>query len=105
MKIEELKNYNRLIVYDDDNHAMRVFVNGIFITDLGLGMNAALELVSAGQDCPIDKTFTTVDVYYPALCEDFGEEVATNVHDLLAITMKLTPEQEVNIINKNYAKI
>ena len=105
MKIEELKNYNRLIVYDDDSYAMRVFVNGIFITDLNLGASAAFELASAGQDCPTDKIFTTVDVYYPTLCEDFGEEVATNVHDLLAIATKLTPEQEINIINKTYEKI
>ena len=105
MKIEELENYNRLIVYDDENHAMRVFVDGIFITDLGLGADAAFELVSAGQDCSTDKIFTTVDVYYPTLCEDFREEIATNVHDLLAIATKLTPEQEVNIINKTYEKI
>lgn len=105
MKIEELENYNRLIVYDDDNYAMRIFVNGVFITDLGLGAGAALGLVSAGQDCSTDKIFTTVDVYYPTLCEDFGEEIATNVHDLLAIATKLTPEQEINIINKAYEKI
>lgn len=36
MDINNINNYTRIISYNDDNHGIRIYVNGNFIDDMGL---------------------------------------------------------------------
>ena len=48
--LETLDGYTRVIAYDDDNHGVRIFVNGIFIDDMDNRLEAAVHKVEAGQE-------------------------------------------------------
>lgn len=103
MKIEDLENYTRIIAYDDDNHGVRIFVNGIYIDDMDNGLDAAVHILIAGQGTTRANQIVTADVYLPEV-ED-TDEVLDKLHNLLCQARKLTPEQEVAILNKEYDKI
>ena len=103
MKLEELDNYTRIIAYDDDNHGVRIFVNGIYIDDMDNRLDAAVHLVAAGQETTRANQIVTADVYLPDA--EGTDEVLDRVHNLLCQATKLTPEQEVAILNKEYDKI
>lgn len=100
MKIEELYDYNRIIAYDDDNHGVRIFINGIYIDDMDNRLEAAVHIAKAGQDCP-DRVFATADIYLPEIEDDFVEKV----DNLLNFAMKLTPEQEISILNGDFGSL
>lgn len=103
MKLENLKNYTRVIAYDDDNHGVRIFVNGIYIDDMDNRLDAAVHILIAGQDTARANQIITADVYLPDA--EGTDEILDRVHNLLCQAMKLTPEQEVAILNKEYDKI
>ena len=103
MKLEELDNCTRIIAYDDDNHGVRIFVNGIYIDDMDNRLDAAVRLVAAGQETTRANQIVTADVYLPDA--EGTDEVLDRVHNLLCQAMKLTPEQEIAILNKTYEKI
>ena len=103
MKIENLENYTRVIAYDDDNHGVRIFVNGVYIDDMDNRLDAAVHILIAGQDTIRANQIITADVYLPDA--EGIDEVLDRVHNLLCQAMKLTPEQEVAILNKEYDKI
>lgn len=103
MKIEDLENYTRVIAYDDDNHGVRIFVNGIYIDDMDNRLDAAVHILVAGQGTTRTNQIVTADVYLPDV-ED-TDEVLDELHNLLCQAKKLTPEQEVAILNKEYDKI
>ena len=103
MKLEELDNYTRIIAYDDDNHGVRIFVNGIYIDDMDNRLDAAVHLIAAGQETTRANQIVTADVYLPDA--EGTDEVLDRVHNLLCQAMKLTPEQEIAILNKTYEKI
>ena len=103
MKIEDLENYTRVIAYDDDNHGVRIFVNGIYIDDMDNRLDAAVHILIAGQNTTRANQIVTADVY---LADAEGtDELLDRVHNLLCQAMKLTPEQEIAILNKTYEKI
>lgn len=103
MKIEDLENYTRVIAYDDDNHGVRIFVNGIYIDDMDNRLDAAVHILIAGQDTTKANQIVTADVYLPDA--EGIDEVLDKLHNLLCQARKLTPEQEVAILNKEYDKI
>ena len=103
MKIEDLENYTRVIAYDDDNHGVRIFVNGIYIDDMDNRLDAAVHILIAGQDTTRANQIVTADVYLPDA--EGTDEVLDRLHNLLCQAKKLTPEQEVTILNKEYDKI
>ena len=103
MKIENLENYTRVIAYDDDNHGVRIFVNGVYIDDMDNRLDAAVRILIAGQDTTRANQIVTADVYLPDA--EGTDEVLDRVHNLLCQAMKLTPEQEIAILNKTYEKI
>ena len=103
MKLEELDNYTRVIAYDDDNHGVRIFVNGIYIDDMDNRLDAAVRLVTAGQETTRANQIVTADVYLPDA--EGIDEVLDRLHNLLCQAKKLTPEQEIAILNKTYEKI
>ena len=103
MKIENLENYTRVIAYDDDNHGVRIFVNGVYIDDMDNRLDAAVHILTAGQDTTRANQIVTADVYLPDA--EGIDEVLDRLHNLLCQAMKLTPEQEVAILNKEYDKI
>ena len=103
MKIEDLENYTRVIAYDDDNHGVRIFVNGVYIDDMDNRLDAAVHILIAGQDTTRTNQIVTADVYLPDAVGT--DEVLDRVHNLLCQAMKLTPEQEVAILNREYEKI
>ena len=103
MKVEELENYTRVISYDDDNHGVRIFVNGVYIDDMDNRIDAAVHIFIAGQGTTRANQIVTADVYLPDL--DETDEVVDRVHELLCQAVKLTPEQETAILNKEYDKI
>ena len=103
MKVEELENYTRVISYDDDNHGVRIFVNGVYIDDMDNRIDAAVHILIAGQDTTRANQIVTADVYLPDLEET--DEVIDRVHELLCQAVKLTPEQETAILNQKYNEI
>ena len=103
MKVENLKDYTRIIAYNDDNHGIRVYVNGIYTDDMDNGIDAAARLIIAGQDTVRTNPIVTSYIYLPEL--EVPEEIADKIHNLLCQAMKLTIEQETAIINKTYEKI
>ena len=103
MNVENLENYTRIIAYDDDNHGVRIFVNGIYIDDMDNRLDAAVRLVTAGLETTRANQIVTADVYLPDA--EGTDEVLDRVHNLLCEAMKLTPEQEIAILNKTYEKI
>ena len=103
MKIEDLENYTRVIAYDDDNHGVRIFVNGIYIDDMDNRLDAAVHILIAGQGTTRANQIVTADVYLPDA--EGIDEVLDRLHNLLCQVKKLTPEQEVAILNKEYDKI
>lgn len=103
MKIENLENYTRIIAYDDDNHGVRIFVNGIYIDDMDNRLDAAVHILIAGQGTTRANQIVTADVYLPDA--EGTDEVLDKLHNLLCQARKLTPEQEVAILNKEYDKI
>ena len=103
MKIEDLENYTRVIAYDDDNHGVRIFVNGVYIDDMDNRLDAAVHILIAGQDTTRANQIVTADVCLPDA--EGTDEVLDRLHNLLCQAMKLTPEQEVAILNKEYDKI
>lgn len=103
MKIEDLENYTRIIAYDDDNHGVRIFVNGIYIDDMDNRLDAAVHILIAGQNTTRANQIVTADVYLPDA--EGIDEVLDRLHNVLCQAKKLTPEQEVAILNKEYDKI
>ena len=103
MKIEDLENYTRVIAYDDDNHGVRIFVNGVYIDNMDNGINAAVRILMAGQGTTRANQIVTADVYLPDA--EGIDEVLDRLHNLLCRAMKLTPEQEVAILNKDYKSL
>lgn len=103
MKVEELENYTRVISYDDDNHGVRIFVNGVYIDDMDNRIDAAVHILIAGQNTTRANQIVTADVYLPDLEET--DEVVDRVHELLCQAVKLTPEQEIAILNQKYNEI
>ena len=103
MKIEDLENYTRVIAYDDDNHGVRIFVNRVYIDNMDNGIDAAVRILMAGQDTTRANQIVTADVYLPELEET--DKVVDRVHKLLCQAVKLTPEQEVAILNKDYKSL
>lgn len=103
MKIEDLENYTRIIAYDDDNHGVRIFVNGVYIDNMDNGLDAAIHILIAGQGTTRANQIVTADVYLPDA--EGVDEVLDKLHNLLCQARKLTPEQEVAILNKEYDKI
>lgn len=98
--IKELENYTRIIAYDDDNHGVRIFVNGIYIDSMDNRLSAAIHLIKAGQDSTRANEIITADIYLPDMEET--EEVIDKVHDAICQAVKLTPEQEVALLNQDY---
>lgn len=103
MDIGNLENYTRIIAYDDDNHGVRIFVNGIYIDDMDNRLDAAVHLIATGQETTRANQIVTADVYLPDA--EGTDEVLDRVHNLLCQAMKLTPEQEIAILNKTYEKL
>lgn len=103
MRIEELENYTRVIAYDDDNHGVRIFVNGVYIDDMDNRLDAAVHLIVAGQDTVRANGIVTADVYLPDL--EAADDIVDRVHDILCQSMKLTSEQEVAILNEKYEEL
>lgn len=103
MELKNLENYTRIIAYDDDNHGVRIFVNGVYIDDMDNRLEAAVHLIIAGQDTNRTKPIVTADIYLPEM--EVDEAIEDKVHHLLCLAGKLTPEQEVALLNKTYEKI
>lgn len=103
MSIGNLENYTRIIAYNDDNHGIRIYVNGIYIDDMDNGIDAAVRLIIAGQDTIRANPIVTSYIYLPEL--EAKEEIVDKIHNLLCQAMKLTPEQEIAILNKTYEKL
>ena len=95
----------RVIGYDDDNHGIRIFVNGIYIDNMDNGVAAAKHLIAAGMICQNDNIdeIITKDIYYCNL--GISEEMAAKVDRILCEAMQLTPEQELALLNEDYKKL
>lgn len=99
---DTLENYVRVIAYDDDNHGARIYVNGIYIDDMDNRLDAALHLIIAGQDTCRANTIVTADIYLPEI-ED--EKIEYKLYEILGTSEKLTEEQEIAILNKDYKNL
>lgn len=103
MRVEDLDNFVRVIAYDDDNHGVRIYINGIYIDNMDNRIDAAVHILQAGQDTCRENPIVTADVYICDLEET--DEVIDKVHDLLCQAARLAPEQEVAILNQDYKNI
>jgi len=99
----DIKNKIRVITYNDDNHDIRVFVNGVYIGELS-DPKIALELLKYGMcrgalddelDVPVLK-----DIYIFNL----KEEDEKWVDDLLSTAVCLTNEEEELLFNLEMAE-
>ena len=100
--ITDLKNKIRIIGYDDDNHGVRIFVNGKYIDDMDNRLTAAVHIFQAGQNLP-EGEIVEADVYICDIEED--DETLDKVHMLLCYAEELTEEQELAILNQDYQKL
>ncbi len=98
-----IKNRIRVITYNDDNHGIRVYVNGVYIGKLS-DPKIALELLKYGMcrgaltdelDIPVLK-----DIYI----FDLKEEDEKWVDDLLSTAVYLTNEEEELLFNLEMAE-
>lgn len=105
MKIEELKNYNRIITYNDDNHDSIVFINGEKAGSLEDELGCLAEVMKIAQESE-PKIIKTRNVYifdFPE--EDFTEEEVERIDDFLYNVLILEPKQETAIINEDYKEL
>jgi hypothetical protein len=100
MKAEELKNYNVIITYNDDNHPSDVFVNGMYEGYLGDELTLIENLLAAGARVgkrPIIKR----EVWLFDLPELTDEETDQINNFFMGATI-ITLDQQVAIINRDY---
>lgn len=103
ISIKDLNNFTRIIAYDDDNHGVRIFVNGYLIDNMDNGLEAAVHLITAGQNTARTNPILTADIYLPEI--EAENTIINNIHNLLSMSVMLTPKQEIAILNKTYEKI
>lgn len=98
-----IKNRIRVITYNDDNHDIRVFVNGVYIGELS-DPKIALELLKYGMY----KGALTDELDVPVLKDiyifDLKEEDEEWVDDLLATADHLSDEEEEMLFNLEMAE-
>lgn len=99
---DSLDGYTRVISYNDDNHGIRIYVNGIYIDDMDNGLEAAVHILIAGQDSARANVIATADVYLPDI--EGTDEVADKIHNVLCQAPNLTADQEIALLNQAYDK-
>ena len=99
---DSLDGYTRVISYNDDNHGIRIYVNGIYIDDMDNGLEAAVHILIAGQDSTRANIIATADVYLPDI--EGTDEVADKIHNVLCQAPSLTADQEIALLNQTYDK-
>lgn len=99
---DSLDGYTRVISYNDDNHGIRIYVNGIYIDDMDNGLEAAVHILIAGQDSARANIIATADVYLPDI--EGTDEVADKIHNVLCQAPSLTADQEIALLNQTYDK-
>lgn len=87
-----IKNKTRVITYNDDNHDIRVFVNGVYIGELS-NPKIAIELLKLGTQYKEVPELKDVYIF------DLKEEDEEWVDDLLSTAEYLTIEEEEKIFN------
>lgn len=99
---DSLDGYTRVISYNDDNHGIRIYVNGIYIDDMDNGLEAAVHILIAGQDSARANVIATADIYLPDI--EGTDEVADKIHNVLCQAPSLTADQEIALLNQTYDK-
>ena len=92
-----LKDEVRVITYNDDNHDIRVFVNGRYAGELN-DPRIAIELLKLGTQ------YTKVPVLKDIYIFDLKEEDEEWVDDLLSTAEYLTIEEEEMLFNLEMAE-
>ena len=106
MKIEELKNYNRIITYNDDNHDSIVFINGEKAGSLEDELGCLAEVIKIAQESEpkIIKTRNISISDFPEE-EGFADKELEMIDDFFYSVLVLDPKQETAIINRDYKEL
>lgn len=104
MKADELKNYNRIITYDDDNHDSIVFINGERAGSLEDELNCLSEVIKIAQESE-PKEIRTRNLNVCDIPEEFTDQEVEKLDDFFYSVLVLTPEQELAIFNRDYKKL
>jgi hypothetical protein len=98
--VNNLENYDRIVVYDDSERGAQVWHNGDFVCNMEYGAESAIELVKLGMT--IKKPLCVADVWLEDI--DSDDDIIKLIH-LFAGLEHLSPEQEMYLINGEYSKL
>ena len=98
--INNLENYDRIIVYDDSEQGAQVWYNGDFICNMEYGAESVIKLVELAMK--IKKPLCIADIWLEDIYSD--DDIIKLIH-LFAGLEHLSPEQEMYLINGEYSKL
>lgn len=101
MKLENLKEYNRIITFDDDNHRPDIYINGSVICSLEDELEAVERVFIAGTMREAKPTISK-RVYICDLPEEVTEKEIDRICTFFSSSAIITAEQEVALWNDDY---
>lgn len=96
---KDLKNYNIIISYDDDNHYKRIFVNGIYV---GFSDDPADLITTAAKLIDITKPTLSETIYITDIDD---EQIADIINDYFSESVKINLESQLAVINHNISEL
>lgn len=96
-----------LIVFNDDNHAERLFINGHYIGTLNDIGNIIKNVIDIARDLNDTYKFTQTTVY---VCDDFDDyeeddEIIDRIWEFFNNTKEMTEKQVELIEDKNWEEL
>lgn len=96
-----------LIIFNDDNHAERIFVNGKYVGDMSNISYAIKNIINIAKDLNDDYKFRKTEIY---VCDDFDEyneddEIVDKIWDFFNETEQMTEEQIELIFKKDWENL
>lgn len=90
-----------LIRFNDDNHAERIFINGVYVGDLSDVGEVIKNTIDITRDLNDDNKFEETGIY---VCDDFedydeDDEMVETIWDFFNYTDKIT-EKQIELINE-----
>lgn len=96
-----------LIIFNDDNHAERIFVNGEYVGDMSDISYVIKNIINIAKDLKDEYKFRETKIY---VCDDFDEydeddEIVDNIWCFFNETEHITEEQVELIFKKDWEKL
>lgn len=96
-----------LIIFNDDNHAERIFVNGKYIGNMSDISYVIKNIVDISKNLNDEYKFRETQIY---VCDDFynfeeDSEIVDNIWDFFNETEQMTEEQIELILKKDWENL